>query len=165
MLIAMLAFFLGATAPDSVFAALWAYNGTWQVTKKDAPARSKPDSLLNNCALVGTYFTCQQTVNGALSALLVFVPAKTPGKYFTQSIMPDGRAGGRGDLTIEGDRWTYLGTWNQGKKTTTFRTINVFSGKTRIHFEQQESNDGKEWKTTGSGDEVRTSPGKMTVVR
>jgi len=164
-LIAVLAFFLGAAGTDSVYAPLWAYNGTWQVTKKDAPSGSKPDTLVNNCALVGSYFTCQQTVNGAVSALLVFVPVKTPGQYFTQSIMPDGRAGGRGDLTIEGDKWTFLGTWNQGNKTTKFRTINVFTGKTRIHFEQQESNDGNDWKTTGAGDEVHAASGKMTVAR
>jgi hypothetical protein len=164
-LIAMLAFFLVAGAPDSVYAPLWAYNGSWQVTKKGAPSGSKPDNLVNNCALVGSYFACQQSVNGALSALLVFVPAKTPGQYFTQSIMPDGRAGGRGDLTIEGDKWTYLSTWNQGTKTTKFRTTNVFTGKTRIHFEQQDSSDGRDWKTTGAGDEVRTASGKMTVAR
>ena len=79
--------------------------------------------------------------------------------------MPDGRAGGLGDLTIEGDKWTFSGTWNQGRKTTTFRTVNVFTSKTHIHFEQQESNDGKEWKTTGAGDEVRTGSGKMTIAR
>jgi len=153
-----------AAPGDAVFAPLWLYNGTWQVTKSGGPA--KPDVLENKCALVGRYFTCEQTVNGAITELLVFIPAKTSGSYYTQSIMPDGRAGGRGDLKIEGDHWTYSSYWNQGGKTTFYKTLNVFARKTRIHFEQQESTDNtdnKQWKTTGSGDEVRTAAGRMTV--
>ncbi len=147
---------------DATYAPLWLYNGTWQITKNGA---AKPDVLLNQCALVGKYFTCQQTVNGAVSALLVFVPANAPGQYYTQSVMPDGRGAGRGSLKIEGDRWTYSSTWDQGGRTTYYKTTNTFNGKTRIHFEQQESTDNKDWKTTGSGDEVRTATGKMMVAR
>jgi hypothetical protein len=94
------------------------------------------------------------------------VPSKTPGEYRTQSIMPDGRAGGRGDLSIRGNTWTYSSNWNQGGGRATFyKTINVFSGKERIHFEQQESTNNRDWKTTNSGEEVRTAPGRMNVVR
>lgn len=152
-------------AEHAIYAPLWLYNGGWKVTKKDLAAGAKPDELLNECAQVGRYFTCQQSVNGVPSELLVFLPAKTAGQYYTQSIMPDGRAGGRGDLAIDGDKWTYLSNWNQGGKTIFYRTINTFSGKDRIHFEQQESTDNKDWKTTNSGDEVRTAAGKMTVAR
>jgi hypothetical protein len=150
------------TSSDATYASLWLYNGTWQVTKRGA---TKPDVLLNQCALVGQYFTCQQTVNGAVSALLVVVPASAAGQYHTQSVMPDGRGGGRGDLKIDGEKWIFLSNWNQGGRTTYYKTTNVFTGKTRIHFEQQESEDNKTWKTTGSGDEVRTSAGRMTVAR
>lgn len=150
------------TSSDAAYAPLWNYNGTWQVTKNGA---TKPDVLLNQCALVGKYFACQQSVNGGLSALLVFVPTGTPGLFHTQSVLPDGRGAGLGTLKVEGDKWTFLSNWNQGGRTTYYKTTNVFTGKTRIHFEQQESNDNKDWKTTGSGDEVRTSAGRMTVVR
>ncbi len=83
------------------------------------------------------------------SELLVFLPAKTAGQYYTQSIMPDGRAGGRGDLAIEGDKWIYLSNWNQGGKTTFYRTTNVFSGKDRIHYEQQESTEQQRLENDG----------------
>jgi hypothetical protein len=155
-----------AAGSDAVYAPLWLYNGTWQVTRKDLAPGAKPDQLLNQCALVGTYFTCQQTVNGTVSALLIFVPAKTPGQYYTQSVNPDGRAGGRGDLAIDGNKWVYSSNWNQGGgKTTFYKTINVFSGKNRIHFEQQESSNNKDWKTTNSGDEVRVGIGRVTIAR
>ncbi len=167
--LSIIAFVLLAAQPpassDAASEPLWLYNGTWQVTRNGQGAAAKREVLLNQCALVGKYFTCQQSVNGAVSALLVFVPASASGEYYTQSVMPDGRGGGRGNLKIEGDRWTFLSNWNQGGKTTFYKTINVFAGKARIHFEQQESTDDKEWKTTGSGDEIRTSPGKMVVAR
>ena len=110
---------------------------------------------MNDCALVGRYFACQQTVNGAPSELLIFIPAKETGRYYTQSVMPEGRAGGRGDLEISGNKWTYSSTWNQGGKTTYYKTINTFTGKNQIHFEQLESPDNRDWKSTNSGDEVR----------
>ena len=140
---------------DTTFAPLWLYQGTWQVTRKDLAPGAKPDELVNQCALVGRYFTCQQTVNGKPSELLIFVPANKPGHFYTQSVNPEGRAGGRGDLEISGDQWTYSSTWDQGGKTTYYRTTNAFTGKDRIHYEQAESPDGKDYKVTGSGDEVR----------
>lgn len=139
-----------AHTPDSIYGPLWLYNGAWQVTKNGA----KPDELKNECALVGRYFVCQQTVNGTPGELLIFVPTNKPGHYYTQTVMPQGRAGGRGDLEIGGDRWTYSSTWDEGGKTTYYRTTNVFTGKTRIHFEQAESSNNKDWKVTASGDEV-----------
>ena len=110
---------------------------------------------MNRCALVGRYFTCQQTINGKQGNLLVFVAAEKPGHFYTQNITPEGRATGRADLEISGDHWTYTSTWDQGGKTTYYRTTNVFTGKSKIHFEQEESSDGKDYKVTGSGDEVK----------
>ncbi len=155
-----------AASADAVYAPLWLYNGTWQVAKEDLAAGAKPDTLLNQCARVGSFFTCQQTVNGTAGALLIFIPSKTAGQYYTQSVTPDGRAQGRGDLTISGDKWVYSSSWNQGGgKTTYYRTTNTFTGKTKIRYEQQESADNKEWKTTGSGNETRVNAGKTTVAR
>lgn len=154
-----------AAVPDSVYSPLWLYSGTWRITKKGQTAGAKPDELVNQCALIGKYFSCQQSVNGAVSALLLFVPGKTSGQFYTQSVLPDGRAAGRGELSVEGDKWTFLSNWNQGGKTIFYRTVNVFSGKTQIHFEQQESTDNKDWKTTGAGEEVRVAAGKLTIVR
>ena len=150
-----------SSANSGVYEPLWLYNGTWKISKHN----QKPDELLNQCALIGRYFACQQTVNGTPSELLIFVPAKDSGHYYTQSIRPDGRAGGRGDLQIEGDKWTYSSTWDEGGKSTFYRTLNTFAGKSHIHYEQQESSDKKDWKTTDSGDESLTSPGKRTVLR
>jgi hypothetical protein len=151
--LALLAIILNAQ-PSRAADPLWLYNGAWQVTRKPG---APPEQLKNECAYVGKFFACQQTVNGQLSALMVFVPKDKPGQYFTQSINPQGRATGRGDLEISGDRWIYTSNWDEGGKTTFYRTTNVFTGKTHIHFEQEESSDGKQWKVTGSGEEVRAA--------
>ena len=111
--------------------------------------------------LVGKYFACQQTVNGQTGALLIFIPkANNTGHYYTQNVNLQGRASGVGDLEISGDRWVYSSRWDQGGgKSTYYRTTNVFSGKNRIHYEQAESSNGRDWKVTNSGDEVRVSTG------
>lgn len=141
-------------ASDPVYAPLWLYQGTWQVTRS---AGQKPDQLVNQCALVGKYFTCQQTVNGQAGALLVIIPAGQPGRYYTQTILPEGRATGRDDLEISGERWTYLSRRQEGGTVTRYRTINTFSGKDRIHFEQAEATGDKDWVVKGTGDERRIS--------
>jgi len=133
---------------------LWLYSGSWRVTHKDQPQ----DKLTNQCALVGHFFTCEQTVNGVPGNLLIFIPAPNkPGHYYTQNVRPEGRATSRGDLEIEGDRWVYTSTWDQGGSTVYYRTTNVFTGKNKIQYEQAESTDNKTWTVKNTGEEVRVS--------
>ena len=140
----------GAADP---YAPLWLYEGAWQVAQT-TPAGRKPDRLVNDCARIGRYFACQQTVNGKPSALVVFIPDTVPGHYHTQIVLPDGAASGpSGMLTITGNRWIYLG--QPGAKGVRYRTINVFSGHDHIHFESARSTDGKTWTVTMAGDETR----------
>ena len=145
-----------AANPDA-YAPLKLYAGTWHIAAKNQAA-GKLELLKNDCAQLGNFYACQQTVDGAPQNLIVFVPANQPGHYYTQAIRQDGRATGRSDLVITGDRWIYTNTWDEGGRTTYYRTINLFTGKNHIHFEQQESPDGKDWKTTNSGDEDRAGP-------
>ena len=140
----------GAADP---YAPLQLYEGAWQVTQT-TPAGKKPDRLVNDCAQIGRYFACQQTVNGKPGSLVVFIPDTMAGHYHTQIVLPDGAAlGPAGTLTIAGDRWIYLG--GPDAKGVRYRTINVFSGRNRIHFESARSTDGKTWTVTMAGDEVR----------
>jgi hypothetical protein len=149
-----------AAAPKvaDVYAPLWLYSGSWKVTHKDQAT----EKLTNQCALVGRYFTCEQTVNGVGGNLLIFIPAPNkPGHYYTQNVTPEGRGTSRGDLEIQGDHWVYTSTWDQGGSTVYYRTTNVFTGKTKIQFEQAESTDNKKWTVKNSGEEVRVSgPGR-----
>lgn len=155
LLFALLAFAAPPAKAADSYAALRSYEGTWQVTRKGA---EKPDVLINHCALLGQYFACAQNVNGSAGGLVVFIPQKDgAGHYYTQTIMPEGRATGLVDLRIDGNEWTYTSRRDEYGKTTYYRTINTFADKNHIHFEQAESTDNKDWKVTNSGDEVRTT--------
>jgi hypothetical protein len=86
---------------------------------------------------------------------MIFVPADQPGHYYTQNVNTQGRALGRGDLEISGDHWEFSNAWDQGGKITFYRTLNTFTGRDHIHFEQQESTNRKDWTPKSSGDETR----------
>jgi hypothetical protein len=144
-----------AGAADPAYAPLWLYQGAWRVSPSDLAPGAKPDELKNQCALLGKYFACDQTVNGQPVGLVIFLPAGAAGHYYTQNVRVDGLASGRGDLVIAGDHWTYSSTRDDSGRTVYHRITNVFTGKNRIHFETAESADGKNWKVTRSGDEVR----------
>lgn len=137
---------------DPVYDPLWLYNGTWVATSKPGDKR---DTIANECARVGTYFACQQTVNGKLAALVVFLPLDKQGHYATQGVDVTGAALGRGKLEIVGDHWTYDGEDRSGDSTVYYRTTNTFSGHDRIHFELATSKDGRTWTVTREGDEER----------
>jgi hypothetical protein len=148
----------GLFSADSVFEPLWQYQGTWQFTMIVPGSKPVSNKIQNDCAEIGQFFLCQQTVDGKVAALLTFTPSQTKGHYYTQAVLPDGHASGRGELEIQGDRWTYPSQEEENGKTTYYRITNDFSGKDRIHFERSESADGKTWKVLSSGDEVHSSP-------
>lgn len=137
---------------DQVYGSLWLYQGTWELRMSPDSA---PQTIQNRCSRIEKYFACQQTVGGQLSSLIVFIPAEEKGHYFTQTVLPQGFAGGRGELTIEGEHWEYNSKGEENGKTTFYRTTNAFSGRDKIHFEQAVSPDGDHWSIKSSGDEIR----------
>ncbi|HET9743559.1 MAG TPA: hypothetical protein VFQ00_12475 [Terriglobales bacterium] len=146
----------GASDKNSPYAPLWLYNGHWRLDNTGAKPGTAPDKIDNICDLVGKYFTCQQTVNNKIEALIIFIPSEKPGHYFLQSVLPEGWATGRSEVEIEGDHWTYNSKSVDNGKTTYYRTTNLFNGKNKIHFEVSESPDGEHWTVTKSGNEERT---------
>jgi hypothetical protein len=142
-------------APPLADASLSLYAGTWTVTRSKASPGSKPEELRNRCTSVGKYFACEQSVNGDVTGLLLMIPGGKPGFYNTQTVLPDGRATGKGELAISGNQWVFSTIWNSGGKTVRYRTTNTFSDNNHIHFQQEESSDGTHWQVTGGGDDVR----------
>ncbi len=91
---------------------------------------------------------------------MVFLPtgkdAAGVQEYRTQALISDASAAGEwGHLSIDGDTWVY--TWETGPagKKVQWRNTNNFTGKDKIHFEVQNSEDGATWRTQVAGDEVR----------
>jgi len=153
-------------APDP-FTPLEIYNGTWNVKaehplgedKPGAKPGGTPDRLLSQCHHFTQYFTCEQTVNGKTLSLIVYTAGASPGKLHTRFIVPDGQAGARGDLTLDGNHWTYLDKPPAGLKGNWSRTENYILDHDHIRFEEYESPDeGKTWTKTNNGTEERTAP-------
>ena len=145
------------TSPEQVLAPLRVYAGNWKVTRDKMASGAKPEDLQTECAAIGQYFACQQKVNGAVGGLLIIVPSREAGRYYTQNVVPSGRATGTGELRIPSPgKWIFLSSWNQGGgKSIRYRTTYTFSGRDRIRFEQEQSDDGQHWKVIGSGEQVR----------
>ena len=148
-------------APDP-FAPLAIYNGTWTV-KAEHPwsgaTPGTPDRLVSKCQHFTQYFACEQTVNGKTLSLIVYTAGTSPGKLHTRFIVPDGQAGARGDLTLDGNHWTYLDKPPAQLKGNWSRTENFLLDRDHIRFEEYESSDeGKTWTKTNSGTEERTTP-------
>lgn len=140
------------------YAPLRLYDGRWEVTSNGA--EKKTDHIENHCAKTGLFFACEQVVNGKTGGLVVFLPVGKTGngaqEYRTEVLDPNASTPGDwSKLTIDGDTWLYSWTSSDGGKKTSWQNTNKFSGKDKIHFEVQQSEDGVNWKTQVSGDEHR----------
>jgi hypothetical protein len=153
-----------AQPPPDPFTPLAVYNGTWTVQAEHpwsgaapgTPGNPTLDHLVSRCQRFTLYFACEQTVNGKTQALLVYTVGSSPGKFHCRFISPDGLAGGRGDLTLDGNHWTYLDKPPPTLKGNWSRVENFILDHDHIRFEEYESADeGKTWTKTNSGTEER----------
>lgn len=137
------------------------YDGRWEVNVTKPEKRT--DHLENHRARTGTFFVCEQVVNGKTGALVVFLPTgKTNSgaqEYRMQALRADASAAGEwSHLVIDGETWNYSWEQTEAGKVVHWRNINRFSGKDRIQFDLQNSDDGTNWKTQLSGEEQRIKP-------
>lgn len=162
MLLLLLALIQDGTRPASdPFAPLALYDGTWTVRAEHpwgGGAPSSVDHLISRCQRFTEYFACEQTVNGKVQSLIVYTAGDSAGKLHTRFIEPGGLAGGRGDLTLEGNHWTYFDKPPLNMKGNWSRVENFIVDHDHIRFEEYESSDeGKSWNKTNSGTEERTA--------
>ena len=149
-----------ANLASDPYAPLRLYDGKWDPVPASAGKPADAMHIENHCAKVGEFFACNQIVNGKNEALVVFLPSHPleNGGYAYRNQALGVEGGGQGDwgnLEIVGDRWVYSSEETGNGKKIYHRTINVFSGSDKIHFEVQRSDDGVNWTTRMSGDEAR----------
>jgi hypothetical protein len=150
-----------ASAASDPYAALQLLDGKWDAHPAEGDKAAEPVHIENRCAKAGEFFVCNQFVNGKNGALVVYLPLHPLENggyaYRNQALRTEGDgAGSWGNLEIIGNRWVYASEENDKGKKQYWRTINVFSGADKIHFEVQRSEDGVKWATEASGDETRT---------
>jgi hypothetical protein len=151
---------LAATNADP-FGKLAIYDGTWTVHAShpwSGGQAGSADQLVSRCHRFVAYFACEQTINGAPASLIVYTASDEPERLNTRTITPSGLAGGRGDLTLAGPHWTYIDRPPASLKGDWSRTENIVTDRDHIHFEEYASSDeGKSWRLTNEGEEVRRS--------
>jgi hypothetical protein len=112
-----------------LFAPIKVYEGTWTVVSAHTMAgEGRPDAIVNHCNEGTAFYTCEQVVNGKPLALIVYTATDDPTKIHSQPVLRNGQAVGRGDSTILGDHWTFLGSGKDAAgKETVYRTENLFT--------------------------------------
>jgi hypothetical protein len=150
----------GQSGSGDLYAPLRLYEGAWEVHV--STPEKKTDKIVNHCAKTGTFFSCEQEVNGKTAALVVFLPtvktASGAQEYRLQVLQLEASAPQDwSQLVIDGGTWVYSWDNKEAGKTTHWRNTNHFTGKDRIHFELQNSEDGNTWKTQLADDEKRLS--------
>ena len=150
----------GAQLAAGAFAPLAIYNGTWTVRAAHPWSGGAPgtlDHLVSRCQPFTLYFACEQTVNGRVLSLIVYTAGSSPRELHTRFIEPGGLPGGRGDLRLDGNHWTYLDKPSDKMKGNWSRVENFIIDHDHIRFEEYESSDqGKSWTETNFGTEERT---------
>lgn len=146
---------------EDAYKPLVLYNGAWDLEMAGGKAGAAPVHIVNHCERTGLYYVCEQVINGKTEDLMVFLPAgasRDAQMYHTQALPATGEAPGDwGKLEIQGERWVYSSEDADKGAKEYWRTINIFSGPDKIHFEIQHSTDGKIWESKRSGDERRIS--------
>lgn len=140
---------------------LRAYAGNWdtQVTHLDTPygkAGSEHHRLVNDCWRSTLFYVCQQSLDGAPKALLVFTYDPAQDRYASYPVVPGSDAAHAGVLIIQGRDWIFPWDDTEQGKTTHFRVVNTWSSPDSIEFRQEYSADGEHWITMAKGHETRT---------
>lgn len=107
------------------------------------------------------FVICDQDVDFGgtpMRDLAVYAVDPKTGHFFFYSVTPSGEKPQVGTIEIskDGDRWVYPGSYEKDGKTIQFRTVNQFHGKDQVEWWSESSADGgKTWTKTGSGKETR----------
>jgi len=149
-----------AASKDGI-AAIEGYKGTWKLRADSLnTAHSKAghdeNEIRNDCWRSGSYYACNQYVDGDSKILLVFTfdAAK---KIYTSYLVPaDGSAAASGHLEIQGDTWIYPWENNEDGHTVYYRVVNVFKSPRSIEYRREFSTDKVNWVVMAHGSEVRT---------
>ena len=164
LLAALLVVPLPARAADAV-AALGRFVGTWTSTGSfSKTAYSKPSDVKGTTVCswsIGHDFViCQQTViadAGEQHDLAIYTYDVTNKAYRFYNVGTS-RVGST-TITVEPTQVTYPGSFTQGDKTITTRTLNLWDDADHYHFSAEYSlDDGKTWTTMLSGVAKRTQP-------
>lgn len=137
-----------------ILAGTWKSNGERYATDYSKAGKSFA-TLHNDCWASGEFYACDQIVDGASKSLVIFSVDEKTGEYNSYAIGSQGGAAHHGSLRIEGNTWTYADPPGASNIKVHFRTINVFTQPSVIHYRVEYSRDDKHWTTMLEGVETK----------
>ena len=149
----------------SVFAR---YNGTWktELTHLQTPY-SKPSNetmtVKNDCWHSEVFYVCDQIIDGAPKALIVFFYNTEDKVYGSFPITAGSENVHRGEVLVDGNTIIFPWQINDNGKTIFMRIVNTFAGADAMDFKQEYSEDGKTWVPMATGVERRMADGKVSA--
>jgi len=145
----------GATATNdvTVFAR---YNGTWktELTHVQTPY-SKPSNetmtVKNDCWHSEVFYVCDQIIDGAPKALVVFFYNAEDKVYGSFPITAGSENAHRGEVAVDGNTIIFPWQINDNGKSIYMRIVNRFMSADAMEFRQEYSEDGKKWMPMATG--------------
>jgi hypothetical protein len=138
------------------------YSGTWQMqlTKVQTPY-SKPSNesmtVKNDCWRSEIFYVCDQIIDGAPKALIVFFHNAEEKRFGSFPITASSGAVHPGDVLVEGNTITFPWQINDNGKTISMRIVNIFTTADTMDFRQEYSEDGEKWMPMATGTEHKVS--------
>jgi hypothetical protein len=150
---------VASASPQTGLDMLTAYAGRWdtEIHFLDTPYSHKSDTsyeLRNDCWRSAGFYACDQFVEGASKALLVYTYDAEHG-YSSYPISEDNMEVHAGHIDIQGKVWTFPWKGVKNGKTTYFHVINTWESPDSIQFRQEYSVDGEHWTLMAQGHETR----------
>ena len=143
-----------ATASDvGVFAR---YAGSWKVelTHSQTPyskASSESMTVKNDCWRSEIFYVCDQIIDGAPKALIVFFYNSEEKRYGSFPITARSDAVHPGDVQVDGNTVIFPWAINDNGKTIYMRIVNVFKSADTMEFRQEYSEDNTKWIAMATG--------------
>ncbi len=152
----MLSLILAATTmptPDRQLARLI---GTWHGTSQSMstpfskPGTSHTTIVCSASPGAGAFIVCDMRGEGGKQTLAIYTRDPATGKYWYGEFSPN-RNPYRTALSIEGNDWTYSGSYTHSGKTIEFRTVNHFEGDGETFASSYSDDRGRTWHTIARG--------------
>ncbi len=141
-----------------MFLGSWTSSGTIILGPGQKPAHVRGTTRCAWSAADHAFLVCDGTATiggrpGLARQVSVYTFDPATNRYGFVNVTPS-RVGSP-NLALSGNTWTYSDKFNDGGRTTYFRTLNTFDSADRYRYLIQSSADGLHWSQTGSGVAVR----------
>jgi len=144
-----------ADAPSDV-GVFGRYAGTWNVELSHvqtpySKASSESMTVRNDCWRSEIFYVCDQIIDGAPKALIVFFYNAEDKRFGSFPITARSDSVHPGDVQVDGNTIIFPWAINDNGKTVYMRIVNVFKSADTMDFRQEYSEDNTTWVAMATG--------------